>query len=88
MSIDCAHADVGLVINLPDEEIQTTEERLVSPGLIRKEVRYRNGMWMVLYQDFKDFVFSLSLNSEGSSFHVIRNPLFRIPAAEARGGGG
>jgi hypothetical protein len=55
-----------VVLRLPGrEEIEVTEETCVNqyPGVIRKEVRYKNGIKVVFYQDLNDDIYRVSVDS-------------------------
>jgi len=74
--------EAEILLNLPDEEdIQSTAEVRVSaaPGLIRKTIRYKDGMELILLQDFQELVFSLSLRFSRAPFQLKRNRIFRLP---------
>jgi len=74
--------EADILLNLPDEEdIQSTAEVRVSaaPGLIRKTIRYKDGMELILFQDFQEFVFSFSLRFSRIPFRLRKNRIFRLP---------
>jgi hypothetical protein len=73
--------ETEIVLNLPKEEdIQSTAEiRLpANPGLIRKTIRYKDGLEVILFQDFHEFVFSLSLRFSRTPFQLKSNRILRL----------
>jgi hypothetical protein len=74
------NARPNIIFELPNEkEIESCAEEQcgLTPGLIKKTIRYRNGLTAVLFQDFSDTVFSIQLISNDSPFSLTRNLLVR-----------
>ena len=68
------------LLELPDDkEVESVEEMRMpdNSGLIRKTVRYRNGMTAIIYQDFQESVFSIHINSGEAPFWISRNQVFK-----------
>ncbi len=71
--------EVKLALTLPgeDEILSTAEKRFVDcPGLVKKTVRYRNGLVLTLVEDFSEAIFSISLDFSVTPFRIIRNNIF------------
>jgi hypothetical protein len=68
-----------VVMELPaDQEIEAVEEsRTANPSLIKKTIRYRNGLVATLYQDFHESVFSVQLESVNPLW-VSRNQILKM----------
>jgi len=69
-----------VVMELPsDQEIEAVEEARTSanPALIKKTIRYRNGLVATLYQDFQQSVFSIQLEST-DPFCLSRNQILKM----------
>lgn len=67
-----------VMLELPgDQEIEccAEEQSDMAPGLIKKTIRYRNGLTAVLFQDFTDSIFSIQLIASQSPFWLRRNQL-------------
>jgi hypothetical protein len=62
-----------------DQEIEccAEEQSDITPGLIKKTIRYRNGLTAVLFQDFTDSIFSIQLISNQAPFWLRRNQVFK-----------
>jgi hypothetical protein len=68
-----------VLLELPEEgEIETVEEARVegTPGLIKKTIRYRNGVVATLYQDFREAVFSVTLKA-ADPFWMSQNQVLK-----------
>jgi hypothetical protein len=51
-----------VLFELPDEgEIETTREVKESSDVITKTIRYRNGVTVILHQDFRQSVYALEV---------------------------
>ncbi len=69
-----------VILELPEEkDIETVEEMSMpsNPGLIRKTIRYRNGVTAVLFQDFQESVFSIQLKSD-DPFWISQNRVLKV----------
>ena len=69
-----------VVMELPsDQEIEAVEEArtTANPSLIKKTIRYRNGLVATLYQDFQQSVFSVQLEST-DPFCLSRNQILKM----------
>jgi len=69
-----------VVMELPsDQEIEAVEESRMSanPVVIKKTIRYRNGIIATLYQDFHESVYSLQLESN-QPLWVSRNQILKV----------
>lgn len=64
----------------PREEIQSTKESTVrgNPSLIKKVIRYRNGLKITLIQTLEDSIFSVRINSDHTSFRMIGNLVVNV----------
>jgi len=74
-----------IVLSLPGEdEIQSTAEiRLpAAPGIIQKTIRYKNGMELTLLQDFRDFIFSLSVRFCATPFRLTKTKINKRTSAK------
>jgi hypothetical protein len=62
-----------------DQEIEAVEESRMSanPVVIKKTIRYRNGIIATLYQDFHESVYSLQLESN-EPLWVSRNQILKV----------
>jgi hypothetical protein len=73
-------ANTQVILELPGEmEIETVEEMSMpsNPGLIRKTIRYRNGVTAVLFKDFQESIFSIQLKSE-DPFWLSQNRVMKV----------
>ena len=69
-----------IILYLPDEnEIVSSAERRdpLYPHLIRKRIRYRNGVIVVFYQDLIGNIFDIAINSSDCPFWSLNNRVFR-----------
>jgi len=67
-----------MVLSLPGEEeiLSKAEKRFTGfPGLVRKTIRYRNGMVLTLIEDFSEFIFSISLDFSLAPFRISQNKI-------------
>jgi hypothetical protein len=73
-------SNTQVILELPGEkDIETVEEMSMpsNPGLIRKTIRYRNGVTAVLFQDFQESVFSIQLKSD-DPFWISQNRVLKV----------
>jgi hypothetical protein len=73
-------SNTQIILELPGEkEIETVEEMSMpsNPGLIRKTIRYKNGVTAVLFQDFQESVFSIQLKSD-DPFWISQNRVLKV----------
>jgi len=71
----------SVLFRLPGEdEIEVTEEVRTAgdPGLVKKTIRYKNGLVAVLFQDFQNHVFSVQLRSDRFPFIFAANQILKI----------
>lgn len=63
----------------PDQDIEcVTEVRdPMEPSLIRKEIRYKDGLVATLLQDFHNTVFSVSIRAQQKPFWLSSNRVLR-----------
>ena len=70
----------NMVMELPpDQEIEcVTESRdPLEPLLIRKEIRYKDGLVATFLQDFHNTVFSVSIRARQKPFWISSNRVLR-----------
>lgn len=74
--------DPVVVLELPSEdEIAVREERSIgepSSHCIRKTLRYRNGMMVVMVQDFENRVYSIQVSCEPSTLFLSGNLVLKV----------
>jgi hypothetical protein len=71
---------MDLVVNLPEEkEIESTAEFRVSSesNIIRKTIRYKNGLVVELLQDFDETIFHVSFSTNQYPLRLVKKPGFR-----------
>jgi hypothetical protein len=69
-----------VVMELPsDQDIEAVEESRMTanPAVIKKTIRYRNGIIATLYQDFHESVYSLQVESS-EPLWVSRNQILKV----------
>ena len=69
---------VKLALTLPGEEeiLSKAEKRFVNfPGLVRKTVRYRDGMVLTLIEDFSESIFSISVDFSFAPIRISQNTI-------------
>jgi hypothetical protein len=69
-----------MVVELPpDQEIECIRESRdpVEPALIRREVRYKDGMVATFIQDFQNTVFSINIRARRKPFWISSNRVLR-----------
>jgi hypothetical protein len=67
-----------VVFELPDEkEVRTRNETCQStdPLVIKKTIHYKNGLIVVLYQDFQGSVFAVEIRSGACPFWIMGKQL-------------
>lgn len=65
-----------LALTLPGEEeiLSKAEKRFLNfPGLVRKTIRYRNGIVLTLIEDFSESIFSISLDFSVAPIRISQN---------------
>ena len=71
-----------VILHLPDEEQIATASELrdpLYPHLIRKTIRYKNGLVVVLYQDLGGTIFDIYINSADTPFGILNNSVWKMP---------
>jgi hypothetical protein len=84
-TVDCRLEDeqmnLQVLLDLPsDKDIESSAEIRVkeNPGLVKKTIRYRNGIVATILKDFHDTVFSVSLDTTNAPFWLRRNQVLRM----------
>jgi len=70
-----------ILLSLPSrDEIQSTKESVVKgkPNLIRKVIRYKNGLKITLIQSFEENIFSLRINSQRVAFRMVGDSMLSV----------
>lgn len=70
---------MDMILKLPEEEeIESTAELRVSsePNIIRKTIRYKNGMVVELLQDFEETIFRVSFSAINSPLRIMKNQVY------------
>lgn len=70
----------NMVLELPpDQEIECIRESRdpVEPMLIRREVRYKDGLVATFLQDFQNTVFSINIRAQQKPFWISSNRVLR-----------
>lgn len=73
--------NLQVLLDLPsDKDIESSAEIRVkeNPGLVKKTIRYRNGIVATILKDFHDTVFSVSLDTTNAPFWLRRNQVLRM----------
>jgi hypothetical protein len=71
----------SFAFKLPTEdqiEVMQEVRTLAHPGLIKKTIRYKNGIVAVLFQDFQNHVFSIHLRSDRLPFLITANGILKV----------
>jgi len=75
-----------MVLSLPGEEeiLSKAEKRFTGfPGLVKKTIRYRNGMVLTLIEDFSESIFSISLDFSFAPFRISQNRILTSSNSQA-----
>jgi len=80
--------ELKMALTLPDEgEILSKAEKrfLDCPGLVKKTIRYRNGLVLTLIEDFSEAIFSMSFDFSVTPFRISRNHILTGTSQDTRG---